>query len=101
MIAVRGIILAETCSGSRQWSVIVVRCLNEPLMVEAAGCIVGSRTESAIVTGGRILSIIKMVTANVYPLVLLASDCHRMKRSGNELTERERAGRVMPCFIGT
>lgn len=54
MIAVCGIILAETCSGSRQWSVIVVRCLNDPLMVEAAGCIVGVRTESAIVTGGRI-----------------------------------------------
>ena len=73
MIAVCGIILAETCSGSRQWSVIVVRWLNDPLMVEAAGCIVGVRTESAIITGGRILSIIKNYTSAYYQ-VLLASD---------------------------
>ena len=73
MIAVYNIILAETCSGSWQWSVIVVRCLNDPLMIEAAGCIIGVRTESAIVTGGRILSIIKSYT-NVYYPVLLASD---------------------------
>ena len=99
MIAVPCIILAEASSGSRQRSVIVVRCLVNPLAVEAAGCIVGVRTESAIVTEGRIFTVIKSVITNVCCPVLLASEPYKMQRSDDELTERERTPRVMPCFI--
>ena len=76
MIAVAGIIFAETRSGSRYRSVIVVSYLNNPLMVEAARCIVGVRTISAIVTGGRTLSLIKRII--ICCPVISESGLHRM-----------------------
>ena len=49
----------------------MVNDLTDTLMVEAAGCIEGLRTESSIATGGRILSIVKPVVTNVcYPVLL-------------------------------
>ena len=44
--------------------------LVETFVVEAAGCVGGIRTESSIVTGGRVLSIIKDATASYCPVVL-------------------------------
>ena len=47
----------------------MVNYSTDTLMVEAAGCIEGVRTESSIATGGRILSIVERVVTNVcYPV---------------------------------
>ena len=50
----------------------------KPLMVEAAGCIVGVRIISAIVTGGRISSIIKHIIINFYNIVISESGLYRI-----------------------
>ena len=77
MIAVRFIIIPEARSGSRHWSVIVVTCSSDPLMIKAAGCVARVRTISAIVTGGRISSIVKLAIKSYYPAIL-ESDLYRM-----------------------
>ena len=51
----------------------MIKYLCDTLVVKAAGFIVGFRTESPIVTGGRILSIIKR-TMNIYGSVLLENE---------------------------
>ena len=50
----------------------------DPLMVEAAGCIVGVRTISAIVTGGRISSIIKHIVIDFFNIVISESELYRI-----------------------
>ena len=47
------------------------------LMVKAADCIKGLRTESFIATGGRILSIVKRVVINICYPVLLEIEIYR------------------------
>ena len=57
----------------------MVNDLADTLVVEAAGCIVVIRTESSIVTRGRILSIIKGFMANtVCCPVLLGNEFFKM-----------------------
>ena len=46
----------------------MVNNLTDTLVVEATGCIIGIRTESSIVAGGRVLSIIKRVTVCIFCL---------------------------------
>ena len=76
--------------------------LTDSLIVEAAGCIVGLRTESAIVTGGRVLTVIKVVVRRiVYYPVPLESGFYSMQRRESGLTEKQRTRRVMPCYIST
>ena len=52
--------------------------LIDSLIVEATGCIVGVRTESAIFTGGRVSIIIKGLSNASYCPVLLESGYYRM-----------------------
>lgn len=74
MIAVHSIIFAETRIYVRKWIVIVEKGLSVSLMVETAGCIVGLRTKSAIVTGGRVLIDINLVIP-YYSLLLESNSC--------------------------
>ena len=54
----------------------MVNYLADTFVVKAAGCIGGLRTESSIVAGGRILSIVEVVvvTTIIYCSVLLETE---------------------------
>lgn len=52
----------------------MINYLTNTFIIKAAGCIEGLRTESSIVTGGGILSIVKRVITNVCYSVLLETE---------------------------
>ena len=66
--------------------------LTHSLIVEAAGCVVGSWTESAIFTGGRVLTKIKLTAPPVYCPLLLESELYSMNKVSDLLRGRGHAG---------
>ena len=66
--------------------------LTHSLLVEAAGFVVGSRTESAIFTGGRVLIEIKLTAPPVYCPLLLESELYSISKVSDLLRGRGHAG---------
>ena len=66
--------------------------LTHSLIVEAAGCVVGSRTESAVFTGGRVLIELKLIAYPVCCPSLSESELYSMNKVSDLLRGRGHAG---------